>query len=123
MANNKTRSWYRYEVKFGQQQHMWCVVTARGGVHVWASQYKPSKDAPPEYTGGIEVHYRTPPSYMADQPPSHDECFLLKAPCWHDGSSLQFEERWLPMFNPERPIDLLYHVELEALSALENSHG
>jgi hypothetical protein len=49
------------------------------------------------YSGGIEIHYRVPPDYMRDQAPMA-KCWLLGGPCWHDGSSLQATEHWIPMW-------------------------
>ncbi len=54
-----------------------------------------------QYSAGLECHYRTPPSYMADQPPSQDYCWLLKQPCWHDGTSLYALEVLMPFFDPQ----------------------
>ena len=48
------------------------------------------------YGGGLEIHYRQPPNYMRVDAPSTDDCWLLKCPCWHDGSSLQASELWIP---------------------------
>lgn len=44
------------------------------------------------------MHYRTPPESMRDDPPSSDVCWLLHCPCWHDGSSLAVEEKWIPLW-------------------------
>lgn len=49
------------------------------------------------YSAGLECHWRSPPAYMCDRPPSHDECHVLKCPCWHDGTSLYAQERFLPL--------------------------
>ena len=34
---------------------------------------------------------------MSNNPPSHDECHILKSPCWHDGTSLYAEEHYVPL--------------------------
>jgi hypothetical protein len=96
----KYRCKYEYQRQFGNPLHIWSLVGARGGIHVHITVYSAefSKKYGQGYSGGIEVHYRNPPKALADQPPSHDECQLLKCPCWHDGSSLQAEEYWIPLW-------------------------
>ena len=60
-------------------------------------------------SGGLEIHYRIPPHYMFQKPPSHDNCWLLKSPCWHDGTSLAVEELWIPLWrNGETSHDLMF---------------
>lgn len=76
------------------QQHTWTAVGEHGAIHVWAV---PSGDygASPyreRFYGGIEVH-----SLTGEGEPSHSACWLLNAPCWHDGSSLFFSENIEPM--------------------------
>lgn len=93
----KYRCKYTYENRLDNPEHLWTVVGAHAGLHLWirdCKRYAKSEDM--RYSGGLEIHYRYPPEYMENQPPSHDECFLLKAPCWHDGSSLQASEIWIP---------------------------
>lgn len=48
-------------------------------------------------TGGIEEHHRSRVPYM-DEKPSHDNCWILNGPCWHDGSSLYASEVLIPIF-------------------------
>lgn len=71
------------------------VVGSEGGVQVW---WQPVPHVAAldgrDVFGGVEYHYRTPPSYRIGSEPDNTECFLLQAPCWHDGSSLQFTERY-----------------------------
>ena len=82
-------------------RHMWTVVGDNGAVHVWAepSSPVPFRDWPERFYGGIEIHSKTRLYDFGDGKPSHDECWLLKCPCWHDGSSLQFSEQVEP-FGP-----------------------
>ncbi len=112
--NPTYRGEYVYHNPWGNPKHMWKVVLAGGGIHLYVADmgenYNPEYGE--RYSGGIEIHYRHPPSYMDHEPPSHDECFLLKAPCWHDGSSLQASEYWIPLWltdphNHERMFHLL----------------
>lgn len=44
--------------------------------------------------GGIEGHSPTP--YSEGDKPSHEHCWLIDGPCWHEGSSLQFSEQIAP---------------------------
>lgn len=48
------------------------------------------------WSAGLEFHSRTPRG--SECAPSHDVCHVLKAPCWHDGTSLGAQERYLPLF-------------------------
>lgn len=47
---------------------------------------------------GVETHYASPPDYMSEDKPSHERCWLIERPCWHDGTSLWASEHWLPHF-------------------------
>lgn len=92
---------WRYEMcsHYGYTDHTWYLVGARGGVHLHISDR--GEDAARtygRYSGGVECHYRTAPSHMKNRPPSHDECNVLKAPCWHDGSSLLCSDTFIPAF-------------------------
>lgn len=91
---------YEYTQRFGHPHHEWSLLGAKGGLHLHISDYgeKYQKEYGERYQGGIEIHHRTPPGYMRNDPPSQDECWLLHAPCWHDGSSLQASERWIPLW-------------------------
>ncbi len=81
---------YEYSRRHGNPFHVWSLIGAHGGLHLHIGEF--AEDS------GIEVHYRTPPDYMENQPPSDDHCWLLKTPCWHDGSSLQATEVWIPLW-------------------------
>ena len=89
---------YTYEVRFGSPVHVWSTVTEKGGMHLHISDHgaEHAKKYGEQYSGGIEMHWRSPPDYMQGQPPSHDDCDLLHTPCWHDGSSLQVTDTWIP---------------------------
>jgi len=50
------------------------------GPHVYGGQ--------DNWSAGLEEHRRAPNEHRRADPPSHDECHVLKCPCWHDGSSL-----------------------------------
>ena len=48
------------------------------------------------YCGGLETHSRQP--LGADEAPSHEKCWLLGGPCWHDGTSLYAHEKLIPFW-------------------------
>lgn len=96
----KHRCEYTYSKQFGSPRHCWTVIGAAGGIHLHISIYE-GVGASRLPSGGIEFHYRHPPEYMLDDAPSQDCCSLLKCPCWHDGSSLQATERWIPLWESD----------------------
>ena len=63
----------------------WAVVGPAGGIHVWCI-------ADFSY-GGVEQH-SSPPTYDPDKKPDSEDCWLLNAPCWHDGSSVYWRDSW-----------------------------
>lgn len=81
-------------------QLCWYVVGPLGGVHIWAREHDAKFSALlGKYIGGVECHWHCEAGEA-----HHDECWLLKGPCRHDGSSLYFSERIAPMIenlNPE----------------------
>jgi hypothetical protein len=90
---------YEYSKPFGSPNHVYTVIGARGAMHFHVTDMGEAKaDEWLRYSGGLECHYRAPPSYMADQAPSQDACWLLKCPCWHDGTSLYASERVIPFW-------------------------
>ena len=91
---------YTYQIDYGHPRHIWVVIGAKGALHLHISDLREAltQSGGPRYTGGIEMHYRQPPRYLAHTPPSQDQCWILHGPCWHDGSSLQAEERWIPLW-------------------------
>lgn len=91
---SRFRCKYTYERRFGKPRHIWTLIGARGAIHLHITDRGEGHGE--RYWGGIELHWRSPPERMRDQPPSEDTCWLLCAPCWHDGSSLQVVEFWLP---------------------------
>lgn len=95
---NRYRCKYEFAFRYGSPHHSWTVLGAFGAVHFHVLDCGKAKATPDRYSGGIEIHYRNLPPGRADIPPTHDQCWLLKAPCWHDGSSLQAEETWIPMW-------------------------
>lgn len=102
MAENVT---YAYLPPEGEvKRHMWTLVGPNGAVHIWAEPMPEtlSRSWGEKYYGGVEIH-SPKPLYESEwaQNPSHAECWLLKCPCWHDGSSLYFSERIAPLLSQE----------------------
>ena len=89
----KYRSKYEFTTDFSTPNHVWTVIGRHLAIHLHISELK---DHGP--SGGIEYHYREPPEHMKDDAPSQDRCWLLKAPCWHDGSSMQVTDYWIPQW-------------------------
>jgi hypothetical protein len=115
--SRRFRCEYKLTERFGRCTHQWTCVGRHGALHLHINegtdQFGPS--------GGIEIHYRAPPDYMANDAPSHDECWLLKQPCWHDGSSLQASEYWIPrwMAAPHEHSEMFRRLEAEYRSRFE----
>ena len=99
---------YRYEKTLfcGYWSHTWILVGEHGGMHLNIRGYKSDKSI--EYSAGLETHYRKPPEYMKGKPPSHDECFILKTPCWHDGTSLYASEKYVPLFRNKVDDEIIF---------------
>lgn len=78
------------------------MVGDQGAIHFHFVIYKNKeaneiiKDCDMEYAPGLEIHYRNCPDYMNPKEPSQEHCWLLDAPCWHDGSSLYACEFVMP---------------------------
>lgn len=95
-------------------RHMWTLVGENGGIHIWA---EPTSDAfrGEQFYGGIETHSKKR-VYDWDAAPSHEDCWLLGCPCWHDGSSLYFSERIEPLIrNMPTPFDAAVHEFMNAI--------
>ena len=88
---------WKYEVvlRAGRPEHIWCLIGDAGAIHIHASLSE--WDGRKEWIGGIECHFASAQDYMDPEKPSHDHCWLLGKPCWHDGTSLGFSEQVAPM--------------------------
>lgn len=84
---------YEWTKPYGTARHQWSLVGPKGGIHFHISFYEGDENRP---SAGLEVHWFSPPLYMRDRAPSHLDCHLLKAPCWHDGTSLYAVEHVWP---------------------------
>lgn len=124
---------YKISLCAGREEHIWSLVGERGGVHVsgWLTPPLAGHYSEPRWMGGIEGHSPIPHEYGSETP-SHDHCWLIGGPCWHDGSSLQFSEQlapWLPsageLMTQYHHLDVLremisrYHSWLPEAQAIE----
>lgn len=91
---------YEYSKSYGSKAtHIWSIIGKHGAMHLHINNYSYSENLEKDtYSGGLETHYRSPPDYMANDAPSSDNCWLLKSPCWHDGTSLYVEEHLIPFW-------------------------
>ncbi len=91
---------WKYEamIRAGHVEHLWLLKGELGAIHISArlTEWQGRHD----WIGGIECHNASPPEYMNPDTPSHEHCWILDAPCWHDGTSLGFSERVAPMLPP-----------------------
>jgi len=99
--------------RFGAWAASYEAIGAKGAVHYHVSRHMDS-EGNISYTSGLEYHFRSPPAYMQDSPPSHDECHLLKAPCWHDGTSLYASEVYEPLFLRSQHESIFRQLEHDA---------
>jgi hypothetical protein len=94
----------RYEAtySFGSWLHRYIVVVRQGAIDFHVTEYDPRKFNDQGPSGGLEIHHRSPPYYMADEPPTHDKCAIIGQPCWHDGTSLYASELLIPRWEVNR---------------------
>ena len=94
----KFKKEYKYYQRYGENMgHMWTVICRYGAKYITIHEYKNSNGII-DFSGGIETLWLSPPDYMKHEAPHHQHCWLLKAPCWHDGSSLYVSEKIIPLF-------------------------
>ena len=90
--------WERnYEEEYcetGKVRFIWTLLGEPGGLHLWIKKSMFDE----EYFGGVECHYRKAP---AGREMTNDNCWLLNAPCYHDGSSLMAERIFIPMWEED----------------------
>ena len=104
----------KYELTEGNR-HLWSYADERGGVHIWA-QYRDDEISRKYnwlWTGGVERHSPVRGEYDSAEP-SHDECWLIGKPCWHDGSSLYFSENIAPELGRDGTVSEWAHKRIEA---------
>ena len=100
--NFKKQFIYTLEHLYGARFE-WRLLGAAGAITLWANA---SNKVDVGIYGGIEKHSCTPPRGSHDAP-SPLTCEVLgNRPCWHDGSSLYFEENVKPSWRfPATPED------------------
>lgn len=81
-------------------KHIWTCVGPEFALHFHVTDTGRVGDDR-RYYGWLETHYRQAPDYMADKSPSHFDCWLLKGPCWHDGTSLYADEFLIPFWRQD----------------------
>ncbi len=87
---------YKVVLRGGYITHLWSLANEDGGIHISANISEWTRGGR-EWMGGCETHYAKCPDYMDPDKPSHEHCWVLGTPCWHDGSSLYFSENVAPM--------------------------
>lgn len=125
---------YRYKIEKTPQPwdtalmvYNYYVFSEFGALQLHVSEYKSGDGIARSF--GLERHYNYRPSYMErGTAPSHKHCWLLEAPCWHDGSSLWAEEVFMSFFiggdYANRDMDILYRLsdEVYVLEPKENEN-
>lgn len=106
------RNEYRYAPRFGYPEHIWTCIGAKGAMHFHVTDMGENHKHGDRYSGGLEQHSRQP--FGTDEAPSHEKCWLLGGPCWHDGTSLYAHETLIPMWlaapnDHERVFRMLEH--------------
>lgn len=98
---------YTWIKPFDQTRHTWSLRGPKGGVsfHVslWEGPEGAEKHA--QFGGpnaGLEFHRAFDPS-GGERAADHARCWLLEAPCWHDGTSLYANETVWPMVQAMMP--------------------
>lgn len=71
---------------FNGQQLNWAVFGEHGGIHLHCNPRDMS-------LGGIEIHSKEP-LHEGHKPHGNANCWLIGCQCYHDGSSLQWSEKW-----------------------------
>ena len=98
LAPIETRRWraqLRLSERFSKWDWSFEIVGAQGGVHLHISGPH-VYDGRENWSAGLEFHSRTATD---DEPPSHARCWLLDAPCWHEGTSSYPQERYMPLWH------------------------
>lgn len=95
-----TYAFERNDDRPGLPRFTWSVIGPQGGVHIWAQTHSEAsqRDWGDQFYGGVECHW---PAESGKN--DHEDCWLLKKPCRHDGSSLYFSERIEPMLRGQDP--------------------
>lgn len=104
--------------------HGWTCIGKDGALHLHI--FRSEMEGWSGWQGGLEVHRRAPPSYRdADGKPDHADCWLLKGPCWHDGTSLYVSEVVIPYWqvDPDNEARMHNFMRREYAKLFEVSDG
>lgn len=84
---------YTWQRPHAAVYHQWSFRGPGGGLsfHVSIMDDEPGR----EPSAGLEFHHLAPP-YGEDEAAHHSPCWLLGAPCWHNGTSLYASESVWP---------------------------
>jgi len=97
---------YTWVRPFDQVQHQWELRGPRGGISFHVSLWEGKDAAKHEKFGGpscgLEFHHSFDPTGGMEAP-HHACCWLLKGPCWHDGTSLYASETVWPIVRSMMP--------------------
>lgn len=105
--SRKWRPAYNMVWKFDRYAHRYTVLGSKGALSLHISSYGNNG----EHTAGLEYHHREP---IDGRAPDYARCWLLQGPCWHEGTSLYAEERFLPLHLRHAPGDVLRALQHEA---------
>lgn len=83
--------------EFPDGRKEWAVTGDCGSISFWID-----KGYIRDFTGGIETHYtkKTKPNYLTKSNSYHKKCMINGGECYHDGSSLQAYQHWIPNILP-----------------------
>ena len=90
---------YTWSRPFKGTVHGWSFRGPRGGIDFHVHTFE---DGDFPTTAGLEIHRAYDPS-GGEEAASHAHCWLLKAPCWHDGTSLYATETLWPIVQSLMP--------------------
>jgi hypothetical protein len=103
---------YTYNPNMGYPKHDWSLIGEFGGLNFHATIVKG------EASCGLEIH-----KFFGQGAPSHTPCWLLGAPCWHDGTSMYaMDTLWLmiePYLKSGEHDTIFKLLEVEATRFLE----
>ncbi len=71
------------------------------GIHFWAEGLFGDTNLHgigPRAFGGVEYHWPKRPAWERETSDGNPLCWITGRRCWHDGSSLQASEKYIPMF-------------------------
>jgi len=91
----------RHEIQDGR--YCWYLKGEDGAVHVWFRILPFAYGEDPRFRGGIDIHRKEPVNPEIDHPTP--DCWLLGGSCYHDGSTIWFEENLKPRLQYHSPFD------------------